>query len=56
MNNNRFSLKITVFHGIKAPEEGHLVGYGAIIEAYKLAVPIPKIEPTETCVVETGIP
>ena len=41
MNNNRFSLKITVFHGIKAPEEGHLVGYGAIIEAYKLAVPIP---------------
>lgn len=41
MNNNRFSLKITVFHGIKAPEEGNLVGYGAIIEAYKLAVPIP---------------
>ena len=41
MNNNRLSLKITVFHGIKAPEEGILVGYGAIIEAYKLAVPIP---------------
>ena len=41
MNNNRFSLKITVFHGIKAPEEGNLVGYGAIIEAYNLAVPIP---------------
>lgn len=41
MNNKRFSLKITVFHGIKAPEEGFLAGYGAIIEAYKLAVPIP---------------
>ncbi len=41
MNNNRFSLKITVFHGIKAPEEGVLAGYGAIIEAYKLAVPMP---------------
>ncbi|NQW37252.1 MAG: Fic family protein [Flavobacteriales bacterium] len=41
MNYNHFSLKITVFHGIKAPEEGNLVGYGAIIEAYKLAVPIP---------------
>jgi hypothetical protein len=41
MNNNHFSLKTTVFHGIKAPEEGNLVGYGAIIEAYKLAVPIP---------------
>lgn len=41
MKNNRFSLKITVFHGIEAPEEGNLVGYGALIEAYKLAVPIP---------------
>ena len=41
MNNNFFSLKITVFRGIKTPEEGNLVGYGAIIEAYKLAVPIP---------------
>ena len=41
MNNKRFSLKITVFHGVKAPEEGNLVGYGAIIETYNLAVPIP---------------
>ena len=41
MNNNCFSLKISVFHGIKTPEEGSLVGYGAIIEAYKLAVPMP---------------
>ena len=41
MNNNRFSLKITVFHGLKAPEEGSLVGYGAIIERLKLSIPFP---------------
>lgn len=41
MNNKYFSLKISVFHGIKAPEEGLLVGYGAIIEGYSLSMPIP---------------
>ncbi len=41
MSNKRFSFKITVFHGLKAPEEGTLVGYAALIEAYKLAVPMP---------------
>ena len=41
MDINRFSLKISIFHGIKAPEEGLLVGYGAIIETLKLAIPIP---------------
>ena len=41
MNNNLFSLKITVFHGLKAPEEGSLVGYGAIIERLKLSIPFP---------------
>ena len=41
MNNNCFSQKISVFHGIKAPEEGLLVGYGAIIETLALAVPVP---------------
>jgi Fic family protein len=41
MNTKRFSLKISVFHGRKAPEEGILVGYGAIIEAFKLAIPLP---------------
>ncbi|WP_298366454.1 Fic family protein [uncultured Lutibacter sp.] len=41
MNNKRFSLKITVFHGRSTPEEGVLAGYGAIIEAYKLQVPMP---------------
>ncbi|MBK5194171.1 MAG: cell filamentation protein Fic, partial [Flavobacteriaceae bacterium] len=41
MNNKHISLKISVFHGKQAPEEGVLVGYGAIIEAYNLPVPIP---------------
>jgi len=41
MNNNCFSRKITVFHGRVAPEEGFLVGYGAIISKYELPVPIP---------------
>jgi len=42
MNNNHFSRKITVFHGRSTPEEGMLVGYGAIIETLKLPVPIPE--------------
>mgnify|MGYP002631542308 CR=1 FL=1 len=37
----RFSLQLSVFHGRTVPEDGVIVGYGAIIEAYKLAVPIP---------------
>ena len=36
-----FSRKITVFHDRSAPEKGTLVGYGAIIEAYNLPVPLP---------------
>lgn len=36
-----FSLLISVFHGRMAPEEGVLAGYGAIIEAYNLAMPMP---------------
>ena len=43
MDNKCFSFEISIFHGIQAPEEGLLVGYGAIIEAYKLAVPIPNM-------------
>jgi hypothetical protein len=42
MNNKHFSHKISVFHGRMAPEEGYLVGYGAIISNYNLAVPIPR--------------
>ncbi|MDE3743458.1 Fic family protein [Maribacter polysaccharolyticus] len=42
MNTKRFSHKITVFHGIKAPEEGVLVGYGAIMEGFQLQMPFPE--------------
>ncbi len=41
MDINHFSLKINVFHGRKAPEEGLLVGYGALIEKLKLSIPLP---------------
>ena len=34
---------IKVFHGRTAPEDGFLAGYGAIIKAYQLAVPVPDI-------------
>lgn len=38
----QFSLQLSAFHGREVPKEGCIVGYGAIIEAYKLALPIPK--------------
>jgi len=41
MDNNRFSLKISIFHDRKAPEEGTLVGYGALIEGFALTMPLP---------------
>lgn len=41
MKINYFSRKITIFHGRSAPEQGLLAGYGAILEAYKLPVPLP---------------
>ena len=34
---------ITTFRGRLAPEESFLVGYGAIISQFKLAVPIPEV-------------
>ncbi|MFH0759940.1 MAG: Fic family protein [Bacteroidota bacterium] len=37
----RFSQPINVFHGRTAPEPGKLVGYGALIEALDLPVPLP---------------
>jgi len=40
--NMRFSREITVFHGRKAPEPATLVGYGALIEGFQLAVPLPE--------------
>jgi hypothetical protein len=41
MDNKRFSQEITIFHGRMAPEVGLLAGYGAIIAAYDLTVPLP---------------
>jgi hypothetical protein len=41
MNTNTISRKITIFHDRITPEEGFLVGYGAIISHYNLLVPIP---------------
>lgn len=40
-NSKNISLEISAFHGITAPEQGKLVGYGAIIDTLKLPVPIP---------------
>ncbi|MCK5815933.1 MAG: Fic family protein [Flavobacteriaceae bacterium] len=37
----QYSRKITNFHGRDVPEEGILVGYGALIEAYELQIPLP---------------
>ena len=42
MNINRFSLDLSVFHGRNVPSEGLVVGYGALIEAYQLPIPIPQ--------------
>ncbi|MEM1001498.1 MAG: Fic family protein [Bacteroidota bacterium] len=36
------SRKISIFHGRQTPEIGTLVGYGAIIEAYDLRLPLPE--------------
>jgi hypothetical protein len=37
----QFSKDITVFNGITTPEPGKLVGYGAIIDAMQLQLPMP---------------
>ena len=43
MENTHISRRITIFHGLVPPEEGTIAGYGAIIDAYQLAVPIPRV-------------
>ena len=40
MKSKYISREITIFHGRTTPEKGVLVGYGAIIEAYNLPVPL----------------
>ncbi|MBP6977249.1 MAG: Fic family protein [Bacteroidales bacterium] len=41
MKNKQFSQKISVFHERAVPETGTLIGYGALIEAFRLKVPLP---------------
>ncbi len=41
MNINCISDKVTVFRGKILPEEGYLVGYGAIISSFNPLIPIP---------------
>jgi len=41
MDHTRISQEVLVFNGRTAPEEGLLVGYGALIAFYKLAVTMP---------------
>lgn len=41
MKKNQISHPISVFHERIAPEKGTLVGYGALINAYHLSVPLP---------------
>ncbi|MDT0645893.1 Fic family protein [Zunongwangia sp. F260] len=43
MNSVHFSYKAGVFHGRRAPEEGIIVGYAAIINSFELEVPTPDI-------------
>ncbi len=40
-NNAHFSQRTPVFHGKKCPEEGHIVGYSALIDKLELKVPFP---------------
>jgi Fic family protein len=37
-----YSQNIIVFHGRTAPELGKIVGYGALISRYELAIPVPE--------------
>ena len=43
MKINSFSILITVYQERTAPEEGYLVGYGALYKAFNLQTPLPDI-------------
>ncbi len=40
INSARFSRKKTVFHGMRSPEEGTIVGYAAVIDVLNLQIPM----------------
>ncbi|MBS3771805.1 MAG: Fic family protein [Bacteroidales bacterium] len=42
MKNKNISQEITILHGRIAPEKARLVGYGAIIKFFSLAMPMPE--------------
>lgn len=41
--NNQFSGMVSIFQEQRLPEKATLVGYSALIDAYELAVPLPRI-------------
>jgi hypothetical protein len=41
LDHKSFSKGVSTFRGRTLPEEGYLVGYGAILQFYELAAPIP---------------
>ena len=43
MKHTGISIRTQIINGRKAPEEGTLIGYGALITHYKLPVPYPQI-------------
>jgi hypothetical protein len=42
MNRTHFSINTLVFHGRSLPEEGCVIGYGAIIHSLNLKMPLPE--------------
>ncbi|TIP80171.1 MAG: cell filamentation protein Fic, partial [Mesorhizobium sp.] len=43
LSEHRFSGPVTVFQDMRLPETAIPAGYSALIDAYKLAVPLPRI-------------
>ena len=43
MKNNGFSPLVTIFQERSTPEQGYLVGYGAILKFYELPAPLPDV-------------
>jgi hypothetical protein len=42
VENNQFSEEVTIFQERRLPEKAILAGYSALINAYNLAVPLPR--------------